>query len=83
MWKILDGLSDVIVIISILITLFTGLYESIELIFNNLPFNIGFNFDINQALKIALNSVVIVKIYETLKLFISHIPLSLTYIMEL
>lgn len=83
MWKVLDGLSDLIVIVSILITLFTGLYESFELVFKALPFAISLDFDINQALKIALNSVVIVKIYETLKLFISHIPLSLTYIMEL
>lgn len=83
MWRFLDGVSDFIVVISILITLFAGLYESFELIFNKLSFMAPFAFDINEALKIALNSVVIVKIYETLKLFISHEQLSLTYIMEL
>lgn len=83
MWKFLDGVSDLIVIISILITLFAGLYESFELILSKFSFIAPLTFDINQALKIALNSVVIVKIYETLKLFISHEQMSLTYIMEL
>jgi len=83
MWRFLDGVSDFIVVISILITLFAWLYESFELILSKFSLLAPFAFDINQALKIALNSVVIVKIYETLKLFISHEQLSLTYIMEL
>jgi uncharacterized membrane protein (DUF373 family) len=35
-----------------------------------------------MALKISLNAVVIVKVYETLRMFISHEDLSLTHLIE-
>lgn len=37
---------------------------------------------ITSVLKIALNAVVIVKVYETLRMFISHEDLSLIHLIE-
>lgn len=80
LWKGFDILFDLIVIVAIGVTAFAGIYEVLELFLWSDILNIDINMW--KALKIALNSIVIVKIYETLKMFVSHEDLSLIHIIE-
>lgn len=79
LWKFFDNLFDLLIVIAICITAFAGAYELITFVvwYELIP---GIN--ISSALKISLNAVVIVKVYETLRMFISHEDLSLTHLIE-
>lgn len=80
LWKFFDNLFDLLIIIAICITAFAGAYELLSFIigYDLLPWWLN----IATALKISLNAVVIVKVYETLRMFISHEDLSLTHLIE-
>ncbi len=80
LWKVFDIFFDIIVIIAIGVTAFAGIHEILMFFIwtHVLPFDIN----LTKALNISLNSIVIVKIYETLKMFVSHEDLSLTHIIE-
>lgn len=80
LWGFFDNFFDGLIVVSIAIIAFAGLYALLQYLFwiQSLPFDI----DMSQAIKIALNSVVIVKVYETLRMFISHEEMSLMHLIE-
>lgn len=80
LWKFFDNLFDLLIVIAICITAFAWAYELVTFIiwYELIPWWLK----IASALKISLNAVVIVKVYETLRMFISHEDLSLTHLIE-
>ena len=77
---ILDIVFDFIVIFSIFIVAGIWVVESIKLLWFDF---FGIWFDINQAFRVALNSILIVKVYDTLKMFVSQNQASLLSVIEL
>lgn len=80
LWKLFDIFFDIIVIIAIGVTAFAGMHEI--LVFFMWSDVLPVDINLSKALNISLNSIVIVKIYETLKMFVSHEDLSLIHIIE-
>ena len=80
MWEVCDNFFDGLIVLSIVVIAVAWLYALIEYIFwmGFFPFAI----DMSQAIKIALNSVVIIKVYDTLRMFISHEEMSLMHLIE-
>lgn len=80
LWKFFDNLFDFLIVVAICITAFAGIYELLTFI---LWYELISGWlKITSALNISLNAVVIVKVYETLRMFISHEDLSLIHLIE-
>lgn len=83
LWKILDIIFDWIVIFSIAIVAIIGvisiLFTGLDMVWLELTLPI----EVNYALKTALNTIIILKTYETLKLFVSTNHASVENILEL
>lgn len=79
-WLFFDNFFDIILVLAIVITAFAGFFELLDPVFHRkfLPPDMT----MNDLLKIALNTILVVKIYETLRMFISHEDLSLTHLIE-
>jgi uncharacterized membrane protein (DUF373 family) len=80
LWSIFDNIFDFLIIIAIWLTAFAGIYELLTFIVWYEMIQGGLK--ITSVLKISLNAVVIVKVYETLRMFISHEDLSLIHLIE-
>lgn len=80
LWLFFDNFFDLILVLAIITTAFAGFFELLDPIFHRkfLPPDMS----MTQFLKVALNSILVVKIYETLRMFISHEDLSLTHLIE-
>ncbi len=83
LWKVLDIVFDWIVIFSIaivaIIWVISILFAGLDMIWLNLELPI----EVNYALKTALNTIIVLKTYETLKLFVSTNHASVENILEL
>lgn len=83
LWKVLDIVFDWIVIFSIAIVALIGIISVIYAGLDIIGFSYKLPIDINYALKTALNTIIVLKTYETLKLFVSTNHASVENILEL
>ena len=83
LWKVLDIIFDRIVIFSIGIVAIVWVISIIFAWLDMIWFNYQLPIEVNYALKTALNTIIILKTYETLKLFISTSHASIENILEL
>ncbi len=83
LWRVLDVVFDWIVIFSIAIVAIIGVISILFTGLDMVGLNLELPIEVNYALKTALNTIIILKTYETLKLFVSTNHASVENILEL